>query len=63
MVSTDEDGFTDPWNAEGEDLAFLRDEGLELLALFKRIHDREKRDLVMRLLRALAAEPDPKEDR
>lgn len=42
------------WNAEGDELAFLRDEGLELLALFRSIRDKRKRKLVMDLLRVLA---------
>lgn len=36
-----------------EDMEFLRDEGLELFALYKRIRDAEKRDLVLHLIKAL----------
>lgn len=45
-----------PWNDEGDDLTFIRDEGLDLLALFRSIKDREKRRLIVDLLRVMAGE-------
>ncbi len=44
------------WNAEGDRLAFIRDEGLDLLALFQKIEDRKKRQLVLDIMRMMVGE-------
>lgn len=54
------DEFEDPktgWNVEGEDLTFIRDEGLELLALYRQIEDPEKRRMVIDLMTSLVGKP------
>lgn len=44
----------DPPEMDDEYLKFLHDEGLDMLAAFRAIREKEKRDLILELAKAIA---------